>query len=76
MIFSIKNIIKIILVLFVFILFFWFLKKIMLLDDKNTLKNENAIPVIKADQEPYRIEYNEEIHKNPLEESCTLNNEC
>ena len=48
----------------------------MLLDDKKTLKNENAIPVIKADQEPYRIEYNEEIHKNPLEESCTLNNEC
>ncbi len=76
MLLSIKNIIKIILVLFVFILFFWFLKKIIILDDRKALKNENAIPVISADQEPHRIEYNEEIHKNPLEESCTLNNEC
>ena len=74
--FSLKNFIKIILVFFVFILFFWFIKQIATLDDKNTIKNEDAIPVIEADKEPYRIEYNEDIHKTPLDESCTLNNEC
>tara|TARA_B100000029_G_scaffold435906_1_gene450225 strand:- start:18781 stop:19002 length:222 start_codon:yes stop_codon:yes gene_type:complete len=72
------NLIKFFLILIVFILFYFLLKHFTNLENYNINFDNNTIPVIEADAEPFRVLPDENDQNDRIEEfeSCTLNNEC
>jgi len=78
MIFSFKNIVKVIIVTLVFTTFLWLFIHLYDLENTNYLKNNlESIPVIEADTKPYKILPEEKNNtSDPFIDSCTLNYEC
>ena len=70
------NVIKFLLIIFVFTGFFFLIKHYNYLENYNFNKNENKIQIIEADSKPYKILPPPEDLDNPLQNSCSLNDEC
>tara|TARA_B100000315_G_scaffold239412_1_gene258163 strand:- start:101 stop:316 length:216 start_codon:yes stop_codon:yes gene_type:complete len=70
------NIIKFLLIIFVFAAFFFLIKHYNDLENYSPNKNENKIPIIEADNKPYKILPPPEDLDDPLQNSCSLNDEC
>ena len=70
------NIIKFLLIIFVFAAFSFLIKHYNDLENYSPNKNENKIPIIEADNKPYKILPPPEDLDDPLQNSCSLNDEC
>ncbi len=70
------NIVKLLLILFVLLGFFLLIKHYNDLESYNYNKDENKIPIIEADNKPYKILPPPEDLDDPLQHSCSLNDEC
>ena len=70
------NFIKFLLVIIFFIIFFFLIKHYIDLENYKLNNNKNTIPIIESDNKPFKILPPPEDNGNPLENSCTLNNEC
>ena len=72
-----RNFLKILLVITVFFSFFWLILHYYNLENYKFNFDKSIIPIIEADKKPYRIsppKKNE--NDDPLQNSCTLNDEC
>ena len=70
------NFVKFLLVIIFFITFFFLIKHYIDLENYKFNNNKNTIPIIESDNKPFKILPPPEDNDNPLENSCTLNNEC
>ena len=70
------NFIKFLLVIIFFITFFFLIKHYIGLENYKLNNNKNTIPIIESDNKPFKILPPPENNDNPLENSCTLNDEC
>ena len=70
------NLIKFILISFALFGFFFLIKHYNDLENYKNNKDENKIPIIEADNNPYKILPPPEDLDNPLQNSCSLNDEC
>ena len=70
------NFIKFILIIIVLVGFFFLIKHYNDLENYKFDFDKNTIPVIEADNKPYKILPPPNEEKDPLMNSCTLNNEC
>ena len=70
------NFIKFVLIIIVLIGFFFLIKHYTDLENYKLNYNQSTIPIIDADNKPYKILPPPEDNADPLENSCTLNNEC
>ena len=70
------NFIKFLLIIVFFIVFFLLIKHYIDLENYQLDQNKNTIPIIESDNKPFKILPPPEDNDNPLENSCTLNNEC
>tara|TARA_Y100000590_G_scaffold469556_1_gene658247 strand:+ start:371 stop:586 length:216 start_codon:yes stop_codon:yes gene_type:complete len=70
------NLLKFFLILLVFVSFYLLLKHYFDLEKYNIKYDEKNIPIIEADQIPYKIDPPPILNDDPLINSCTLNNEC
>jgi len=70
------NLFKFLLIIIVFASFFLLLKHYYELEKFKFNFNKNNIPVIEADKKPFKIRPLPKNDNDPLENSCTLNNEC
>ena len=70
------NFIKFLLIIVFFIVFFLLIKHYIDLENYQLDKNKSTIPIIESDNKPFKILPPPEDNDNPLENSCTLNNEC
>ena len=70
------NFIKFLSVIIFFIIFFFLIKHYINLENYKFNNNKNTIPIIEADNKPFKILPPQEDNDNPLENSCTLNDEC
>ena len=70
------NFIKFVLIIIVLIGFFFLIKHYTDLENYKFNYNQSTIPIIEADNKPYKILQPPEDNDNPLENSCTLNDEC
>ena len=70
------NLIKFLLIIIVLGAFFFLIKHYNDLENYKFNYNQSTIPVIEADNKPYKILPPPEDNDNPLENSCTLNDEC
>tara|TARA_B100000315_G_C13998467_1_gene329018 strand:- start:259 stop:474 length:216 start_codon:yes stop_codon:yes gene_type:complete len=70
------DLIKFLLIIIVLIGFFFLLKHYNELENYKFNYNQSDIPVIEADNKPYKILPPPEEIINPLKNSCTLNDEC
>ena len=70
------NFIKFLLVIIFFIIFFFLIKHYIDLENYKLNNNKNTIPIIESDNKPFKILPPPEDNDNPLENSCTLNDEC
>ena len=69
------NYIKFLIVIIFFTAFFFLIKHYTNLE-KFKYNNKSDIPVIDSDNKPFKILPPPENNDNPIEDSCTLNNEC
>ncbi len=70
------NFIKFLLIIVFFIVFFLLIKHYIDLENHQLDRNKSTIPIIESDNKPFKILPPPEDNDNPLENSCTLNNEC
>jgi len=70
------NSIKFLSVIISFIIFFFLIKHYINLENYKSDYNQSTIPIIESDNKPYKILPPPEDNNDPLENSCTLNNEC
>ena len=70
------NFIKFLLIIVFFIVFFLLIKHYIDLENYQLDQNKSIIPIIESDNKPFKILPPPEDNDNPLENSCTLNNEC
>tara|TARA_B100000586_G_C20089323_1_gene419310 strand:+ start:981 stop:1196 length:216 start_codon:yes stop_codon:yes gene_type:complete len=70
------NFIKFLSVIIFFIIFFFLIKHYINLENYKFNNNKNTIPIIESDNKPFKILPPPEDNDNPLENSCTLNDEC
>jgi len=70
------NLIKFLLISFVLFGFFFLIKHYNNLENYKNNKDENKIPIIEADNKPFKILPPPEDHDDPLQNSCSLNDEC
>ena len=70
------NFIKFLSVIISFIIFFFLIKHYINLENYKSDYNPSTIPIIESDNKPYKILPPPEDNNDPLENSCTLNNEC
>ena len=70
------NLIKFLLISFVLFGFFFLIKHYNNLENYKNNKDDNKIPIIEADNKPYKILPPPEDLDNPLQNSCSLNDEC
>ena len=70
------NLIKFLLISFVLFGFFFLIKHYNNLENYKNNKDENKIPIIEADNKPYKILPPPEDLDTPLQNSCSLNDEC
>ena len=70
------NFIKFLLIIVFLIVFFLLIKHYIDLENYQLDQNKNTIPIIESDNKPFKILPPPEDNDNPLENSCTLNNEC
>ena len=70
------NLIKFLLISFVLFVFFLLIKHYNNLENYKNNKDDNKIPIIEADNKPYKILPPPEDLNNPLQNSCSLNDEC
>ena len=70
------NLIKLLFILVAFTVFFFLIKHYNELENYNFNFNKNTIPIIETDSKPYKILPPSEENNNPLDNSCTLNDEC
>jgi|TARA_Y100000310_G_C20229911_1_gene599750 hypothetical protein len=70
------NFIKFLLIIVFFIVFFLLIKHYIDLENYQLDQNKVTIPIIESDNKPFKILPPPEDNDNPLENSCTLNNEC
>ena len=70
------NFIKFLLIIVFFIVFFLLIKHYIDLESYQLDQNKSTIPIIESDNKPFKILPPPEDNDNPLENSCTLNNEC
>ena len=70
------NFIKFLLIIVFFIVFFLLIKHYIDLENYQLDRNKSTIPIIESDNKPFKILPPPEDNDNPLENSCTLNNEC
>jgi len=70
------NFIKFLLIIVLFIVFFLLIKHYIDLENHQLDRNKSTIPIIESDNKPFKILPPPEDNDNPLENSCTLNNEC
>ena len=70
------NFIKFLSVIIFFIIFFFLIKHYINLENYKFNNNKNTIPIIESDNKPFKILPPQEDNDNPLENSCTLNDEC
>ena len=59
-----------------FIIFFFLIKHYINLENYKSDYNQSTIPIIESENKPYKILPPPEDNNDPLENSCTLNNEC
>ena len=69
------NFIKFLSVIISFIIFFFLIKHYINLE-KYKYNNKSGVPIIETDSKPFKILPPPDDNDNPLENSCTLNNEC
>ena len=70
------NFIKFLSIIIFFIIFFFLIKHYINLENYKSDYNQSTIPIIESDNKPYKILPPPEDNNDPLENSCTLNNEC
>ena len=70
------NFIKFLSIIIFFIIFFFLIKHYINLENYKSDYNQSTIPIIESDNKPYKILAPPEDNNDPLENSCTLNNEC
>ena len=70
------NFIKFLLIIVFLIVFFLLIKHYIDLENYELDQNKSTIPIIESDNKPFKILPPPEDNDNPLENSCTLNNEC
>ncbi len=70
------NFIKFLLIIVFFIVFFLLIKHYIDLENYQLDQNKSTIPIFESDNKPFKILPPPEDNDNPLENSCTLNNEC
>ena len=70
------NFIKFLLIIVFLIVFFLLIKHYIDLENYQLDQNKSTIPIIESDNKPFKILPPPEDDDNPLENSCTLNNEC
>ena len=70
------NFIKFLLIIVFFIVFFLLIKHYIDLESYQLDQIKSTIPIIESDNKPFKILPPPEDNDNPLENSCTLNNEC
>ena len=70
------NFIKFLLIIVFLIVFFLLIKHYIDLENYQLDQNKSTIPIIESDNKPFKILPPPEDNDNPLENSCTLNNEC
>ena len=70
------NFIKFLLIIVLFIVFFLLIKHYIDLESYQLDQNKSTIPIIESDNKPFKILPPPEDNDNPLDNSCTLNNEC
>ena len=70
------NLIKFLLISFVLFGFFFLIKHYNNLENYKNNKDDNKIPIIEADNKPYKILPPPEDLNNPLQNSFSLNDEC
>ena len=70
------NIIKLLFIILVFFLFFFLLKHYNNLESFKFDYHDEKIPIIESDNKPFKILPPPGEIIDPLEQSCTLNNEC
>ena len=70
------NFIKFLLIIVFFIVFFLLIKHYIDLESYQLDQNKSTIPIIESDNKPFKILPPPENNNNPLENSCTLNDEC
>tara|TARA_B100001013_G_scaffold191575_1_gene115680 strand:+ start:45 stop:260 length:216 start_codon:yes stop_codon:yes gene_type:complete len=70
------NFIKFLLIIVFFIVFFLLIKHYIDLESYQLDQNKSTIPIIESDNKPFKILPPPEDNDNPLDNSCTLNNEC
>ena len=70
------NFIKFLSVIISFIIFFFLIKHYINLENYKSDYNQSTIPIIESENKPYKILPPPEDNNDPLENSCTLNNEC
>ena len=70
------NFIKFLLIIVFLIVFFLLIKHYIDLENYQLDQNKSTIPIIESDNKPFKILPPPEDNDNPLDNSCTLNNEC
>ena len=70
------NFIKFLLIIVFLIVFFLLIKHYIDLENYQLDQNKSTIPIIESDNKPFKILPPPEDDDNPLENSCTLNDEC